>query len=239
MSFLHISLVLTIILGFTSKQDSIKVHNIEKSLWGNISKDSSLHYLALGDSYTAGTSVRAGKSFPSQLTACLQEKLEKEVKLEVIAKAGWRTDNLLSALKLGTLKSSYDVVTLCIGVNNHYQKKSFGQYKKEFPRLLEQAIKLAGGNANHVFVVSIPDWAYTPFGERDRRKNISKEIDKYNTFAKNITDENKAIYVSITDLSRDGLKDTNLVAKDGLHPSGMAYLRFVERICPSIIKAFE
>jgi len=234
MRLLQISLLISIMMSFTTKEDSYKEHNVQKTLKVRVSQDSTIHYLALGDSYTAGTSVRAGKSFPSQLTTCLQKKLERKVKLEVIAKAGWRTDDLLGALKSEVLKTSYDVVTICIGVNNHYQKKSFGQYKKEFPRLLEQAIKLAGGDASHVFVISIPDWAYTPFGEKDGRKNISKEIDKYNAFAKKTTDERKARFISITDLSREGLNDANLVAKDGLHPSGMAYQRFVERICPSI-----
>ncbi len=236
---LQFFLVLFFIMRFASKEDSQKTCTTHKPFKATIVKDSTLHYLALGDSYSAGTSVRKGKSFPLQLAACLQKKLQKEVKLEVIARAGWRTDELLNVLKFGTLRSSYNVVTLLIGVNNHYQKKSFNQYKKEFSKLLERSIQLAGGDASHVFVISIPDWAYTPFGEKDGRKNISKEIDKYNAFAKKVADEYKVRFITITDLSREGLKDTNLVAKDGLHPSGLAYQRFVKRICPSVLVIFE
>ena len=36
----------------------------------------------------------------------------------------------------------------------------------------------------------------------------------------------------ITDITRQGLMNPNLVATDGLHPSELAYSKFVERILP-------
>jgi lysophospholipase L1-like esterase len=38
--------------------------------------------------------------------------------------------------------------------------------------------------------------------------------------------------VNITDITREGLAQPTLVANDGLHPSDLAYSRFVERIFP-------
>ena len=37
-------------------------------------------------------------------------------------------------------------------------------------------------------------------------------------------------YFYITDISRNGLENTELVAEDGLHPSGAQYKLWVERI---------
>ncbi len=239
MRFFHISLWLFGMISLAIGSDRHIVRHSSILYETKSAQDSTLHYLALGDSYTAGTSVRAPKSFPQQLAGSLEKDMKKAIVPEVIAKAGWRTDELLDSLKSGTARTSYDIVTLWIGVNNHYQKKSFKKYKKEFPILLSEAIKLANGDANRVFVVSIPDWGYTPFGEKDGRKNISKEVDKYNAYASMKANEYEANYVSIIDISRESIRDANLIAKDGLHPSGIAYRRFVERICPMMVKTFK
>ena len=43
---------------------------------------------------------------------------------------------------------------------------------------------------------------------------------------------NAITFVNITDITRLGLTQTNLVASDGLHPSTIAYTKFVQRILP-------
>jgi len=242
MSFMRFISIYVFLFGTMHMVMGEDMRNIQQVANVNAStciQNAAVHYLALGDSYSAGTSVELEKSFPKQLANRLQKDAQKKVITQVIAKAGWRTDQLLDSLNYATSQSSYDVITLWIGVNNHYQKKPFKKYKKEFALLLTQAIKLAKGDPRRVFVISIPDWGFTPFGEKDGRKNISKEIDKYNAFARNKATEYNASYISIVDISRESLRDANLVAKDGLHPSGMAYKRFVERVYPVVSKTFD
>ncbi|MEZ4969406.1 MAG: GDSL-type esterase/lipase family protein [Flavobacteriaceae bacterium] len=135
--------------------------------------------------------------------------------------------------------SSYDLVSLLIGVNNQYQGKPFGVYTQEFPLLLERAISLAYGNPKNVVVISIPDYAYTPFGEGRNTDKISKEIDEYNAFAEATALQKGVPFVNITDITRDGLVVPELVAGDGLHPSGVAYKRFVDEIYPVVLPIFE
>ena len=43
---------------------------------------------------------------------------------------------------------------------------------------------------------------------------------------------NGITFINITDITRQGLKETYLVATDGLHPSEKAYSLFVDRIAP-------
>jgi acyl-CoA thioesterase-1 len=84
-----------------------------------------------------------------------------------------------------------------------------------------------------MIVVSIPDYAYTPFGQRSSNPSkISAEIDNYNAFAQKYCLEQNIEFVSITDITRQGLQNTKLVASDELHPSELAYSYFVERILP-------
>ncbi|WP_232623081.1 SGNH/GDSL hydrolase family protein [Pareuzebyella sediminis] len=193
-----------------------------------------LTYLALGDSYTIGASVPLADNFPSQLRNTLTKDLNKDISLEIIATSGWRTDNLIDAIENTETDPPYTIVTLLIGVNNQYQGAPFSKYKSEFVELLEKALVLAGGNTEHLFVISIPDWAYTPFGQEFDADKTSKEIDQYNAYAKNMADQFDITFIDITDITRRGLEEKELVASDGLHPSVLAYTLFVERMAPII-----
>ncbi len=191
--------------------------------------------LALGDSYTIGQSVCSTCKFPEQLKDSLIVNLPNtyNFSLQVIAQTGWTTTNLISAINTQNPTSDFDLVTLLIGVNNQYQNKPFSLYETEFPQLITKAIAFSKGNKSKVIVVSIPDYAYTPFVQSSNNaQNISTQIDQHNLFAKNYCDSNNIDFVNITDITRLGLQQTNLVANDGLHPSQIAYSKFVERILP-------
>jgi lysophospholipase L1-like esterase len=107
-------------------------------------------------------------------------------------------------------------------------------YQQEFPELVAIATQKAQGKKENVIVVSIPDYAYTPFGNGNT--TISTQIDMYNAFAQNYCATNNITFVNITDITRMGLAQPNLVASDGLHPSALAYTKFVERILPEAIE---
>ena len=99
--------------------------------------------------------------------------------------------------------------------------------------MVNKAIALANGDKSNLIVVSIPDYAYTPTGQRlGNPEKISTEIDNYNAFAQRYCLANMIEFVSITDITRKGLQNPLLVASDGLHPSELAYSYFVERILP-------
>lgn len=199
-------------------------------------------YLALGDSYTIGESVCETCRFPAQLESRLETQLATptDVHTEIIATTGWTTTNLLSAIATANPPADYDLVTLLIGVNNQYQNRPFSLYETEFPQLLDKAIQLAKGDPNRVIVVSIPDYAYTPYGQGSSNPaGISSQIDQYNTFAMNHAASKNVKFVNITDITREGLSSPYLVAVDGLHPSDQAYARFVERLLPLALEILQ
>ncbi len=187
-----------------------------------------VNYLALGDSYTIGESVAEKDRWPNQLANKLEIPHPR-----IIATTGWRTDDLSNAIKAANLKNEYDLVSLLIGVNNQYQGKSVAHYEIEFEELLKTSIKLANGKTKNVFVVSIPDYGFTPYG-KSKQETITKQIDEFNAINKRITEKYKIVYVNITEISRKGLEDPTLVAEDGLHPSGKMYSLWVELICKKL-----
>ncbi len=203
----------------------------------SMTKDSSFTYLALGDSYTIGESVKEAERFPNQLAESLKADGIKIGTVKIVARTGWTTDELESGITAAglTQTDTFSMVSLLIGVNNQYRGRSVEDYKPGFTALLERAIKFAGGRKERVIVVSIPDYAYTPFG--GGRQSISEGIDKYNAANEAITRSLGVAYAQITPISREGLNDPSLVAGDGLHPSGKQYGRWVGVINP-IVKAF-
>ncbi len=204
-----------------------------------------LHYLALGDSYTIGQSVSYQERWPVQLADRLRAEFSDTVyhigQPDIIARTGWTTGNLLDAIAIAdTLQPSYGLVSLLIGVNNQYQNRSVDIYRTEFRTLLEQAISLAGNNASRAIVLSIPDYAYTPFGQaRSDPGRISTEIDAYNAINREITESYGVAYFNITLISRRGLAEPYLVAGDGLHPSGAMYTLWVEEVMDYVVGVLE
>jgi len=192
-----------------------------------------IKYLALGDSYTIGTSVCATCNYPTQLQEKLSAELNSNINLDITAQSGWNTTALIGAINNQDLANDFDLVTLLIGVNNQFQQKPFDVYIVEFSILLNRAIQLANGNFNKVIVISIPDYTFSPFGQDlIDPQLVSNEIDIYNDFAKKTSESKNVKFLNITDITRRGLNDPTLVASDGLHPSEKAYAEFVERLFP-------
>ena len=191
-------------------------------------------YLALGDSYTIGESVPAPDNFPNKTVQLLKNAGYDLKPAEILAKTGWTTDELQNNINNHTFTIPYDIITLLIGVNNQYRGRPVETYKPEFENLLKQAIQFAGGKAEHVIVLSIPDWGVTPFAVGRDRDQIAREIDGYNAANKNISDRYNVHYIDITPWTREAANDLSLVAGDGLHPSAKEYKRWSEKLTDKI-----
>ncbi len=96
--------------------------------------------LALGDSYTIGQGVPVAARFPVQLRQQLTEADLPVDTMQIIAKTGWTTGDLKSAIGNTQLAAdTFDLVTLLIGVNNQFRGFSLNAYEPEFAELLEMA----------------------------------------------------------------------------------------------------
>ena len=185
-------------------------------------------YLALGDSYTIGESITETLRWPNQL---IEELNKKEVVFDhatIVAKTGWTTDELMEGIN--TLNDQYSYVSLLIGVNNQYRGRSLENFQDEFILLLEKAITFSGGNNKNVFVLSIPDWGVMPFAKERNQEKIAKEIDAFNQIVSAVCADYKITFIDITPISRRASEQPNLIATDGLHPSGDMYALWVNEV---------
>ena len=195
------------------------------------------YFLALGDSYTIGESVPESDRFPVQTTTYLNKQGFNFIDPEIIAHTGWTTSNLLSSLaNAAPIRSTYDIVTLLIGVNNQYQHGTQQEYADEFLILLNKAIEYADYNKKRVIVLSIPDYSVTPFANGLNKEVIAKEIDDFNSINKTIAENAGVNYLDITGYTRMAKTNPLLITSDGLHPSGQEYNVWANELVP-IIKA--
>ncbi len=190
-------------------------------------------YLALGDSYTIGESVWVEDRWPNQLAKLLEaDGIQTEVM--IIARTGWTVDELWQGIQVNPPEGTYDLVTLLIGVNNQYRGYPVNGYREDFRFMLGKAIEYTGGNAGHVVVLSIPDWGFTPFAADRDIKVISQQIDEFNVINLKETKSAGAHYMDVTMISRRALDDSELIARDGLHPSGKMYAMWAEETLPTV-----
>ena len=189
-------------------------------------------FLSLGDSYTIGESVPEADRWSVQLARMLRKEGVELANPDIIAKTGWTTAELQEAIKASGNQKTYSLVSLLIGVNNQYRGQSPDRYRTEFRELLQTATQFAGGKTAHVFVLSIPDWGVSPFAAGRDKAKVAREIDQFNTVAKEECQQAGVAYVDVTPLSRSAAGDPTQFASDGLHYSGKQMKLWAERALP-------
>ena len=185
-----------------------------------------LTYLALGDSYTIGESIDPAGRWPAQLVNALRADGLAIEDPRIIAATGWTTDELSAAVDAAEPPGdAHALVSLLIGVNNQYRGRDVDDYARDFSALLERAVGFAGGRADRVIVLAIPDWGVTPFAAQSGRDTaaIARELDAYNAMAAKICAGRGIAFIDIAPVSRARGREPAMLADDGLHPSAAMY----------------
>jgi lysophospholipase L1-like esterase len=189
--------------------------------------------VALGDSYTIGTSVEPAERWPDQLVAALGGSPPV---LELVANLGVNgyasRDLIRDELPvLATLMPSF--ATVLIGVNDVVQGVPKASYAANVEQILDGLLSRLA--ADRIVTVAIPDYTVTPAGADygDPRRQHEGIVANNASMAR-LASERRVAFVDIVDISLRAARDRSLVAHDGLHPSGRQYAAWVERIGPVV-----
>lgn len=194
----------------------------------NATEAQEFRFLALGDSYTIGESVMENERWPIQLSDSLNTYGYSIISTDIIATTGWTTAELMSGIASVNPDSSYQLVSLLIGVNNQYRGYDFEIYEEELVELVDHAIALADNDISRVFMVSIPNYGVTPFGQSRGEDRIRQELQQYDAYANQIANQYGIPFFNITPISEKAKDDESYIANDRLHPSGKMYTEWVE-----------
>ncbi len=195
--------------------------------------DPGLRYVAMGDSYTIGTSVATAERFPDQLAAA---RGSDEPRLTLIANLGVNgyTSADLIADELPALDAlEPEFVTVLIGVNDVVQGVPADRYEVNVMTILDAL--LARLPPERIVTIAIPDYTVTPAGA-DYGDPLAQRngIRANNMIMSRLAADRGIVFVDIFDMSRQAAADRSLVADDGLHPSGVQYARWVESLTPVV-----
>lgn len=207
-------------------------------------KSDTLTYLALGDSYTIAERLPIKDSWTTQLAEHIRASGTYLNNPLIIARTGWRTDQLISAVQqaqnsLQIVPTGYDLVSLLIGVNNQYQGGTEELFREQFASLLQMSIIMARGKSSRVIVLSIPDYSVSPFASTLNRTAIAAAIDRFNAIKREECKKVGVAFVDITPLSREAPNRQVFFTSDGLHPSREQYAEWMKLALPVALDALK
>jgi acyl-CoA thioesterase-1 len=193
-----------------------------------------VRYVALGDSYTIGTSVPPSERWPERLAAVFGPPTEPTLDLVANLGVNGATSGELIRTQLAALERLRpDIVSVLIGVNDVVRGVAQATYEANLDRILGTLLdRLA---PDRVFTLAIPDYTVTPAGADygDPRRQHDAIVAANEAMALRCHAAGIA-YVDTFDLSLRAATDRSLVADDGLHPSGAQYGLWLERIPPVV-----
>jgi lysophospholipase L1-like esterase len=195
-----------------------------------------VRYVALGDSYTIGTSVAENERFPNQLVERLHGTLELEL-VRNLGVNGYTSGDLIAAELPALADLRPEFVTLLIGVNDVVQDVPLDRYGSNVDQILGAV--LGAVPRDRIVVVSVPDYTRTPrgadFGSPDQQRAAIAEV---NSIMKQAAEQRGIAFVDISSVADEAGTDAALVARDQLHPSGAQYGRWVDLIAPVVAGMF-
>jgi acyl-CoA thioesterase I len=192
-----------------------------------------VRYVALGDSYTIGTSVAPADRWPERLVVALGGEPPT---LDLVANLGVNgyTSADLIRDELPALRDlDPGFVSVLIGVNDVVQGVPETTYEANVATILNDI--LARLPAERIVTVAVPDYTVTPAGgDYGDPAQQHAAIERHNGIMARLAAARGIAFVDIVDISLEAAGDRSLVADDGLHPSGRQYGRWVERIQPVV-----
>lgn len=196
-------------------------------------EEDAVRYVALGDSYTIGTSVAEAERFPNQLAARIAG-------LELVANpaVNGHTSRDLIEEELPALEAMRpELVTLLVGVNDVVQGVPERQYAANVTLILEELLTLLP--VERIVCVATPDYTVTPqgaaYGDPEQQRAAIRRVNE--VLGEACASRGIRFVPEIFEISREAADDPSLVADDGLHPSGAQYARWVEAIAPVVEEA--
>jgi lysophospholipase L1-like esterase len=196
-----------------------------------------LRYVALGDSYTIGTATRSpDERWPDQLIARLARSPSPSTHLQLVANLGVNgfTSRDLIEVELPQLDSLRpEFATVLIGVNDVVQGVPEATYRENVSAILDEL--LGRLPPTRLVVVTTPDYTVTPRGgDYGDPAGQAGAIRRFNSAISEHSAQRGIAVIDIHAISIEAANDPTLVADDGLHPSGVQYGRWVDRIAPIV-----
>lgn len=196
-----------------------------------------IRYVALGDSFTIGTSIHGADAWPNQLVEALGDRVPLEL-VGNLAVNGYTSDDLIQAEIPALANLQPDFVSILIGVNDVVRGVPTDRYRTNVAQILGAVLGVVAHD--RIVVVSTPDYTRTPrgaeFGDPEQQRAAIEEV---NAIMAAEAAARGIAFVDISSVADQAATDRSLVATDLLHPSAIQYGRWVDLIAPVVEGLFR
>jgi len=178
-------------------------------------------YVALGDSFTAGNGIGAGRRWPDLLASELAAGNERFEYLN-LARDGADSRAVLETIE-PTIGLQPDLVTLVCGANDVLlsTRPDVDGFQRRFDHMLAHLTRAIPGV--RILVSTYPDrWRLPGLGDRTRRR-IDRGIRSVNRIIVATAAERSVACLDVTD--HPGIDEPGNLDADGLHPSALGHRR--------------
>lgn len=188
---------------------------------GDDKSSTSLTYIALGDSLTAGVgTTKYQDSYPYLLAQKLASK-QTEVTLINLALPGFKTKNIINNSLETTITDNPDIITLLIGVNDLHGNISKKDFQKNYQQILA---KLTTKTTAKIYLINLPEigsnqlfWPPYNYYFRWQTKNFNQVI-------KQLAIQYNLTYIDLDTPTAQILKNNGPVySMDSFHPRALGY----------------
>jgi lysophospholipase L1-like esterase len=198
-----------------------------------VSAATGLRYVALGDSYTIGTSVTQAERWPDQLVDRLASTATPLSLVANLGVNGFTSEDVVDVELPRLPELDPEFASLLVGVNDVVQGVPVERFEANAARILDDLrARLAAGR---IVAVATPDYTVTPrgasYGEPDSQR---AGIVTNNAILARLAAERGIAFVDVFEISRRAGAERALVAADGLHPSGAQYELWVDAVAPVV-----
>lgn len=178
-------------------------------------------YVAIGDSFTAGTGCLPGEAWPDRLAARLRRR-HRRLSLRNLAEHGATSGAVLDQLP-EALQLEPDLVTVVCGPNDVLRstRPDHDGYGRRLGEIFE---RLRDANPDvRIATSTSPDrWDFLELGPRTRDR-VEGGIARLNQVTRDVASRHGAACLDVA--AHPGLHDPENFAADGLHPSPLGHAR--------------
>ena len=160
----------------------------------------------------------------------MTQETGSKVKVTNPAVNGFTTLDLIANELALVVRTSPDLVTILIGVNDLVQGRSASDYRASLATIYDD-VRAQKAPDGRVFAISLPNWSVVPaarqFGDPEEIRDLT---DTFNDVAREEAEARGFSWIDITAASLSGLGSPGWIASDGLHPGDAQYAAWAEVI---------
>lgn len=216
--------------------DNIALQNPDRNHFhlvvNNEMASSSLTYVALGDSLTAGVGAdEYSESYPYLLAEYFAGN-DYQVTIKKRAIPGAKTSDLLNGLVPTAIRDNPDIITLLIGVNDIHGQISLEDFRNNYEKILE---RLSKETKAKIYLINIPYIGANNLLLPPYNFIFDRRTKQYNKIIAELALKYNLKYIDLYTQTRDLFKKNGLhYAADFFHPSAQGYKIWADLIYDSI-----